>query len=263
MSIHMEKSTIHLILVKTLLVASLYSGNLLAATVSNHLKYTVITSEATDEQLDPLGVIVNVEVPQTITSVGGALRFFLVKSGYTLSETPSTPEVILFTRNLPLVHRSFIAVRLKSILSALAGRAYQIQVDDVTREVSFELVNRNYRVSRDVTSLEAEWDLISSRPLHSVSGTNKANNNKPNTKYIVQADDMLWSIAEKNKPEGATVEQTVLSIVNANERAFLSGNINLLKSGVTLTIPSEKAIKALDRRESYSIVKGLLLGEKI
>lgn len=58
-------------------------------------------------------------------------------------------------------------------------------------------------------------------------------------RYLVQHADTLWEIALEAVPPGATVEQTMLATVQMNADAFLGGNINGLKAGYVLEMPSE------------------------
>lgn len=52
--------------------------------------------------------------------------------------------------------------------------------------------------------------------------------------------DTLWKIALKVRPDrSVTVQQTMLAIQRANPEAFIDNNINLLKAGYVLRIPSK------------------------
>jgi len=64
-------------------------------------------------------------------------------------------------------------------------------------------------------------------------------NNSENSQYLVKDTDTLWGIAVNTKPqEGITVQQMMLSLQDKNPKAFVNNNINILKSGVLLTIPT-------------------------
>ncbi|WVM93644.1 FimV/HubP family polar landmark protein [Halopseudomonas pachastrellae] len=45
--------------------------------------------------------------------------------------------------------------------------------------------------------------------------------------------DTLWELALRNRPQGASVHQTMLAIQDLNPGAFSNGNINQLKAGKT------------------------------
>ncbi len=61
--------------------------------------------------------------------------------------------------------------------------------------------------------------------------------------YLVQQADTLWAIAERSRPAGVSVEQMMLATVDLNPRAFAAGNINGLKAGYVLQLPSEEDIR--------------------
>ncbi|MEH6566080.1 MAG: FimV/HubP family polar landmark protein [Halopseudomonas sp.] len=60
------------------------------------------------------------------------------------------------------------------------------------------------------------------------------------TEWRTDRSDTLWEIALKSRPAGANVHQTMLAIQDLNPNAFINGNINQLKSGQTLNLPSSE-----------------------
>ena len=67
--------------------------------------------------------------------------------------------------------------------------------------------------------------------------------------------DTLWEIALKTRPtRDVSVHQMMLAIVDKNQQAFIRGNINGLKSGYTLAIPSTSEITQRSNREAISQV---------
>lgn len=66
------------------------------------------------------------------------------------------------------------------------------------------------------------------------------------SKYMVHRDQTLWEIASQAKPQGATVHQTMLDIQRLNPDAFINGNINNIKAGYIIYLPSEDDISAGD-----------------
>ncbi|XOV81853.1 MAG: FimV/HubP family polar landmark protein [bacterium] len=60
-------------------------------------------------------------------------------------------------------------------------------------------------------------------------------------------DDTLWQIASRTLPsERVSVNQQMLAIQRKNPQAFMRGNINLLKAGYVLDIPSEAEALGID-----------------
>lgn len=72
--------------------------------------------------------------------------------------------------------------------------------------------------------------------------------------YEVRPGDTLAGIAREYKLPGVTLEQMMVALYRANERAFLDGNMNLLKVGYTLTIPDQIAARATPPDEAHRIV---------
>jgi pilus assembly protein FimV len=68
----------------------------------------------------------------------------------------------------------------------------------------------------------------------------------PGGSYLISRNDTLWEIASAAKPEGATVYQTMLDIQRLNPDAFIDGNINQIKAGYLIYLPSSNDISAAD-----------------
>ncbi len=73
--------------------------------------------------------------------------------------------------------------------------------------------------------------------------------------YRVNRNDSLWEIAERVRPDSSvTVQQTMLAIQRGNPQAFIDNNINRLKSGQVLRVPSRSDITRLTVREAIADV---------
>lgn len=66
----------------------------------------------------------------------------------------------------------------------------------------------------------------------------------------VKARDTLWKIASRVRPGGVSMNQTMLAIQRANPDAFLNNNINLLRRGVTLSIPTADQIRGTSNTQA-------------
>jgi len=63
---------------------------------------------------------------------------------------------------------------------------------------------------------------------------------------MTDRNDTLWDIASATLPgSGITVQQNMLALQRLNPDAFIGGNINLLKAGYVLRLPSEAEARAL------------------
>lgn len=67
-------------------------------------------------------------------------------------------------------------------------------------------------------------------------------------------NDTLWEIALDNRPGGATVHQTMLAIQQLNPDAFIAGNINSLKAGQVLTLPTADQATSRSRADALAEV---------
>jgi pilus assembly protein FimV len=65
-------------------------------------------------------------------------------------------------------------------------------------------------------------------------------------KYMIRRDDTLWQIAQRAKPDGTSVHQTMLDIQRLNPNAFIGGNINRIKAGYIVYLPSSGEISSDD-----------------
>ncbi|MFA7553264.1 MAG: FimV/HubP family polar landmark protein [Spongiibacteraceae bacterium] len=71
----------------------------------------------------------------------------------------------------------------------------------------------------------------------------------PGKDYRVKNDDTLWEIALKSRPEGsASVQQTMVGIQRLNPNAFINGNINRLKAGSVLRLPTADDISVSEHQ---------------
>lgn len=62
----------------------------------------------------------------------------------------------------------------------------------------------------------------------------------------VQRGETLWPIALQLKPAGITTRQMAMALLRANPQAFIDNNINKLRAGAVLNIPSRAFIEELD-----------------
>lgn len=68
---------------------------------------------------------------------------------------------------------------------------------------------------------------------------------------VTDRNDTLWAIALEVRPSTAvSVQQTMLALQRLNPDAFIGGNINLLKAGYVLQVPSADEITRLSRQDA-------------
>jgi pilus assembly protein FimV len=64
--------------------------------------------------------------------------------------------------------------------------------------------------------------------------------------FDVQRGDTLWSIAQKYPTAGANIYQSLLALFQANPNAFIDQNMNLLRTGATLKLPTAADVLAIN-----------------
>ncbi len=73
---------------------------------------------------------------------------------------------------------------------------------------------------------------------------------------LVGEHDTLWSIASHNLPDpSVSVQQMMLALLRANPEAFLADNVNALKAGYILRLPSAAEARAIDRRQALEAIR--------
>lgn len=75
----------------------------------------------------------------------------------------------------------------------------------------------------------------------------------PNRTVTVAAGDSGTALALRYKPAGATLEQSLVALWRANPRAFGDGNLNLLREGATLRIPSAEDVLSIPAAEARTL----------
>ena len=74
-------------------------------------------------------------------------------------------------------------------------------------------------------------------------------------RYMIKRDETLWNIAMSGKPEGVSVHQAMLDIQRMNPKAFIDGNINRIKAGYIIYLPTESDISSDDLPAAVAEVK--------
>jgi len=79
--------------------------------------------------------------------------------------------------------------------------------------------------------------------------------------YQVQTSDTLWSISNSTKVRGVTPHQMMVAVFNANQSAFIGGNINRMINGALLDLPSEAMQRSVNRADAFAIVQSWTRGD--
>jgi len=71
---------------------------------------------------------------------------------------------------------------------------------------------------------------------------------------LVVKDDTLWGIASAHRDQDHSMAQVMLAFQRANPDAFNDGNINNMKVGAVLRVPSADDLNAIGQQEAYAEV---------
>lgn len=85
-----------------------------------------------------------------------------------------------------------------------------------------------------------------SKPQATTSQSRQPRQRLTGDEYRVASGDTLWGLAKRVRPEDASIKQTMDVLYENNQHAFINGNINLLKQGSVLRLPSTAEIHDAD-----------------
>lgn len=103
-------------------------------------RYTLVSSAPTADQRDLMAQIVDISIPANMTpNVREAMVYVLDRSGYSLCSTDTAQVSVLYTRPPAASLYKVGPMTLRNALQVLAGPAWQVEVDEVDREVCYVL----------------------------------------------------------------------------------------------------------------------------
>jgi type IV pili sensor histidine kinase/response regulator len=102
-------------------------------------RYSRTVNEPYLSQRNPLKIIVNTRIPNSVGTVEQAVQFLLLRSGYRLADASvRTHEAkVLLNHPLPQIHRQLGPITLDKALQTLAGDAFELVVDPINRKVTY------------------------------------------------------------------------------------------------------------------------------
>jgi pilus assembly protein FimV len=72
--------------------------------------------------------------------------------------------------------------------------------------------------------------------------------------YKVRPGDTLTSIASKNRPSGVSLDQMLVALYRGNAGAFNGDNMNRLRAGAVLDLPSQESASAISPEEARQVI---------
>lgn len=77
---------------------------------------------------------------------------------------------------------------------------------------------------------------------------------KPDKDYRIKAGDTAWSLAKRMRPdESVSIQQMMLAMLRTNPEIFINGNVNGLKRGFILRMPSRDEMDRVSVKEARTI----------
>lgn len=87
------------------------------------------------------------------------------------------------------------------------------------------------------------------------SALNNAEQSAAETYGPVKRGDTLAAIASQTKPDGVNLEQMLVGLYRENRKAFVGDNMNRLKTGQILKLPSQEQAAAIPAAEATRVIK--------
>ena len=117
-------------------------------------RYSLFATTPTEAQADPLQATITVQFPESVRTVGEAVRHLLQQSGYRLAgpDAAGPESAYLFALALPAVQRSLGPMPLKRALETLAGPAFRLVEDPVHRLIAFERCVMEWQAANHLVS---------------------------------------------------------------------------------------------------------------
>ena len=211
-------------------------------------RYLTVQVGPEDAQTDLLKSIIDIQVPEQITTVGGALDYLLRPYGFQLDvshEVDEQPEVdeqyLLLVLTLPEPHRKLESMTLMDALTTLGGKSFRPLINPVRRSVRYQLREGfgQFAVAEDREIAKQQWldqKEVTSLPSKEPGAFSVAQQDRQGY-GPVQRGDSLSNIASQLDLSGMTIDQVLVNIFRANPHAFANGNMNHLLAGKTLKIP--------------------------
>ncbi len=72
--------------------------------------------------------------------------------------------------------------------------------------------------------------------------------------YQIKRGDSLTQIATQSRPAGVSLDQMLVAVYRANPSAFVGENMNRMRTGEILTIPTADAARGVDAQEARSVI---------
>lgn len=122
-------------------------------------------------------------------------------------------------------------------------------------EFDVQVVGDTNEVGNDVGVLVSNSGIVSEGETVDLTGDGSSSTRiASGGEVAVTKNDTLWEIAEANRVGGLTTQQMMLALLDANQQAFINGNINLVKEGAILRIPDASEAAGVSQSQAVAEV---------
>jgi pilus assembly protein FimV len=96
-----------------------------------------------------------------------------------------------------------------------------------------------------------------------IAGPKPAGGSFPLRSAPVKPGAGLWRMARNMAPPGATVAQTAMALYRNNQNAFVQGDINRMRQGLVLQVPTSAELFALDAAKAEAEFRAAVAGKPV
>ena len=159
-----------------------------------------------------------------------------------------TPPVALSDMRLQVVDGYTAGIK---VIQLRSSTPFDQPIADVLLDVRTAAGQQRYQVSLLAHGGAASAAAQRSSSLRDPSGA--AASTQAGYTIKVRRGDTMFAIARRNAVPDASIYQLMIALQRANPQAFIHGNINLVKAGASLKMPSMADITAISDREARRI----------
>ena len=140
-------------------------------------RYTTMAAGADPARLAPLETIVRLSIPAEVGEVGAAVRYVLLRTGYSLGERDEAAAKLL-SLPLPQNHRELGPASVRELLAVLVGEAFVVVDDPVGRSIAIRL-SRAWAVPDETPADLAAGSTAQALPVAMTEGPDVVNSTAP------------------------------------------------------------------------------------
>lgn len=127
--------------------------------------------------------------------------------------------------------------------------APQITAPQVTAPAPVSVTGKTYSSSSRIRATTPP-----AQPVAAAAAPAPAPASAPNEAVRVRSGDTAGRIANANRPAGVSLDQMLVAMLRGNPNAFINGNVNRLRAGTVLQMPSREQALETSAQEARQIV---------